>query len=153
MAPPTARVVGGQGGAGDRLNGGGCQYSPRPWRGSQFGLRPSPGAHLRGHWQGSHFTLRSCGLWPLPRTLPSPYQDGAQGRSAQGQGLWYQLGLQRPGKGDQGSATTGRGCRSHPTPIQQREDTLGLVLQLLRSETVEVYVNNEINILVSFLSF
>lgn len=30
------------------------------------------------------------------------------------------------------------------------DDYLGLTLQLLRSETVEVYVNNEKNILVSF---
>lgn len=30
------------------------------------------------------------------------------------------------------------------------EGSLGLALQLLRSETVKVYVNNEINILVSF---
>lgn len=29
-------------------------------------------------------------------------------------------------------------------------DSLGLALQLLRSETVKVYVNNEINILASF---
>lgn len=30
------------------------------------------------------------------------------------------------------------------------EGSVGLALQLLRSETVKVYVNNEINILVSF---
>lgn len=35
-------------------------------------------------------------------------------------------------------------------PPAEDEDSLGLALQLLRSETVKVYVNNEINILASF---
>lgn len=41
---------------------------------------------------------------------------------------------------------------SGPTQGLERKvgDSLGLALQLLRSETVKVYVNNEINILVSF---
>ena len=41
---------------------------------------------------------------------------------------------------------------SGPTQGLKRKvgESLGLALQLLRSETVKVYVNNEINILVSF---
>lgn len=35
-------------------------------------------------------------------------------------------------------------------PPGEGGDSLELALQLLRSETVKVYVNNEINILVSF---
>lgn len=38
-------------------------------------------------------------------------------------------------------------------PSVEGGDSLGLALQLLRSETVKVYVNNEINILVFFFFF
>lgn len=82
------------------------------------------------------------------------------GRSALAQALWCQLGLGRPGAGEEGSGEP-RGPTPAPLPAscsragvegpsEEGRDSLGLALQLLRSETVKVYVNNEINILVSF---
>lgn len=131
-----------------RAAGGWGMEEWRGW-GSPLSRGPSPDlgpvARAEGH-------LLLC---QLARMARRPW-----GQSALAQALWCQLGLGRPGAGEEGSGES-RGPTPAPLPAscsragvegpsEEGGDSLGLALQLLRSETVKVYVNNEINILVSF---
>lgn len=126
---------------------------------SRVGLTSIPGPKPR---LGSCGQSRQPPLWcQLARMARRP-----GGQSALAQALWCQLGLDRPGLGKKahvnpGATTPAPSPTAAPLPGSSTRadleghpaegwDSLVLALQLLRSETVKVYVNNEINILVSF---
>lgn len=133
-----------------------------------FGLRGT----LTSTQRGSHGQSRGTGCTSIPGPKPRlgscshsrgrPAAPAGQDRSAWPGSLG--AGGRRPplfGASWAGRRPPRRPTRAAPLPVSPpgrlrasggRWGLTGLALQLLRSETVKVYVNNEINILVSFFS-